>query len=141
MSVITHIGLGGKVSHEYSGQIDFRINAERMDWQVLTWMPAGNLSVGFISHMANLQLWDLFHVKERPLNSCEQIAMTFRPRKMPNDKATDARRKLLSFLTKHKLKIVWKEATHGYDINRSGRIHRKWRLNTVYERLPGPINF
>ncbi len=140
MSVMTHVGPNGAVSHEYTGQIDFRINACRTDWQVFVVVPVKS-ALHFTMGLTNLSMWDRFQIKERPLTHGSGIALTFKPRPLSEDVLIDARRKLLRFLTKHKLKIIWKEAHHGYEIQRSGRVYRKWRLNTVWERLPGPVNF
>ncbi len=54
----------------------------------------------------------------------------------PNDpRSRRARRNLLRFLAKHKTPIVWKECRHGYEINQSGRILRKWPLTNHPSRI------
>lgn len=118
----------GSPVFEYNGQVDFRVVT---DWQVLSFLPEGAM-MRFAKEMNTVRLSDLFDIRSRGMASTPKQSVTFAPLFMSAVKSDDARRKLLSLLSRLKMPMIWKEGKFGYDISRSGRIYRKWRLNTVY---------
>lgn len=132
MRVSSYVGLRGSLIHEYNGQIDFSVSDKGERWQVSTLVDMEK-ALTFSKGMAEYHLFDKYSMDEHVLRSVDKALMTFRPRKTLNEAGrTKARRALLKFLTKVKLRVIWKEGHHGYQIDRSGRIFRKWRLNNVW---------
>lgn len=128
-NTITTVASNGDPLFEYRGQIDFHI---AQDWQVLTFMQ-DTMTMVFAMKISKTNLSKMFDIRTKALESNDMtLAITFVPLFSTRDKETKARRTLLRFLTHLKLPIIWKEHKHGYEISKSGRIHKSWKLNTIY---------
>ncbi len=126
------------VYHDYTGQVDFRLSAKPgIKWRVWTLLKIKD-DVAFSTGLGERKLFNQFHLNLHTLNSNSRMMVEFIPQAYESeDEASEARRKLLAYLTKKHLPIIWKEGKHGYQIDRTGRIlnGRKWRLNSTY-RIP-----
>lgn len=111
--------------HEYTGQIDFRLSMRTPKWQVVTFVPT-HRTTELCEHFCNNMLFTMFDFDYREIGS--KTAFMLVPTVQTVNDLTKARRLLLRYLHNHNLKIIWKEDNHGYDINSSGTIYRKWKL-------------
>lgn len=127
--VSTTVDNRGNPIFEYRGQVDFRLVT---DWQVMSFMEE-RMAVVFALALADTKLAAQFEISSLPLETNDRrLVLHFIPKCMKQTDSDQARKSLLRLLTRLKLPIIWKEGKTGYDINKSGRIHRFWRLNSVY---------
>jgi hypothetical protein len=116
--------------NRFSGQVDFRVSESHANWRVMTVIDTA-YDQKFVEGLSANHLFDKFRMETRQVGSGDRAAVIFYPTAKDNDVRINARRKLLGYLTRLKYPIVWKEAGYGYDITKSGRIHRSWKLNKV----------
>ncbi len=128
MGVTSHYLPSGTI-HEYTGQIDFRLSP-RNKWRVWTLIKLKD-DEEITRDFMGRKLGECFSMGVHPISSNQRIMLEFAPKDVPMDVPV-MRRDLLRFLTARKLPIIWKEGRHGYQINRSGTIDRKWKLNTSW---------
>ncbi len=129
MGVTTTYMPSGATIYDYTGQVDFRISP-RGSWRVWTLIKLKDDEQLMHDLMAR-KLGEWYRMDVHAISSNTRIMLEFGMKETCTDIPV-ARRDLLRFLTVRKLPIIWKEGKHGYEIDRSGRIHRKWRLNTQY---------
>lgn len=123
----------GATINEYDGQVNFKLSPKG-GWRVWTLIRLSEdeeITRDFMSR----KLGECYGMNVHPIESNRRIMLEFAPKSVPMDMQA-MRRDLLRFLSGRKLPIIWKEGRHGYEINTSGTIHRKWKLNSVYS-VPG----
>lgn len=123
--ITTYYGVGQR-HHEYTSQIDFRVSMKDNLWRVMTLVRLKNTLSEKLCDMRILESFD-FEYKDL----ATYCVFTFNPLDTKEQDLTKARRGLLGFLNKHNLRIIWKEDLHGYEIDSSGKIYRKWPLDSA----------
>lgn len=127
---------------EYDKQIDFRESAPRSNWRIVTFLLSAQSS-NFTINLYERKLQNRFQITRNPFKSGLVQGITFTPYIMTADEASKARRNMLSFLYTRKLRMIWKEDNHGYEIDQSGNIKHKWVLNSIkpmsVSREPPPV--
>jgi hypothetical protein len=126
---VTSTYLSSGTIHEYTGQVNFNISPHGK-WRVWTLIKSAD-DASIAQAFLDKKLFDLYQMNVHTINSNIRLMLEFVPKNIPMDHQS-ARRDLLRFLTARKLPIIWKEGRHGYEITKSGTIHRKWKLNTQY---------
>lgn len=128
-NVRTYFDRGGLTPlSEHDKQIDFRTSIRHTRWQIMTFVSpkeADGMGVGLMER----GLHKAFNMSLKPLKSLSLICVVLRP-VMQKTEAENcrSRRALIAHLHRQKLRIVWKEDRHGYEIDVSGRIIRQWEL-------------
>lgn len=130
---VTTLYLPSGTVNEYGGQVNFKLSP-RGKWRVWTVVKQAD-DMAIAQAFSDRKLFEQYDMGVHAINSSTRMMLEFAPKDTPMD-AQAARRELLRFLTGRKLPIIWKEGRHGYEISRSGTIHRKWKLNSVYS-VPG----
>lgn len=113
---------------EYDDQIDFR-DSLRGKWEVMTIVkPKDESTHTMVRDLWSCGIYHDFDIDCSSIITGRFIRYIFRPY---NNSCRSGRRSLLRVLSKLKLKIIWKESHHGYEINSSGKILRKWELTSI----------
>lgn len=122
--------------NHYDGQVNFKNSAHRTNWRIMTVIPTLQVTP-ITKDLEDEKILDHLDVDTEVTPSYGKMILTFGPRTMNQSCNTGARRKLLKYLARKKLSIIWKEDRHGYEISSSGHIRRKWEL--VKQPRPVPL--
>lgn len=117
-------GAGQYVEHDK--WIDFRSAMRHCNWRMMAFLPIQR-AVEVHGALQDRGLTSSFIVDTRILSG-QTMAFVFRPILRTDAENAQARRALMNVLNTYKLRIIYKEHHHGYEIDARGHILRKWGL-------------
>lgn len=114
----------------FTGQVDFRISENHNNWRILTFLTEKQDST-LVGNLSRSKLLDKFKMETRQIGTGNKVGLTFHPLATNSKERADTRRRLIRCLSRNHLPVIWKEGKYGYEINKSGRIERTWKLNRI----------
>lgn len=123
----TYFDERNRLRQEYDRQVRFNYSMRHACWRIMTYVPV-DIVADCSQWFVDSGLLKRFDMNTQPLPSCNELAVIFSPKEIAPLLNLHARRMLLKYLHQNDMKIIWKEDRHGYEIDSSGHIERKWPL-------------